>query len=802
MDSGNDKNDSMKALGTLDGDNILVRSSDKGLGMIGLTSNDNGKETLERINYWYAGENRGVENISVETGFGNDAVTVSSTLSSMTIDAGTGDDKINIGQLYKSGLPSVNALDSFNGSVIKTSEGLLDSGNTHALYVDGGAGKDLFEILHSNSALSLHGGLDGVTYNIRSFVDEKGTFIVNKGLISLAGKGNDYSKTTSYNDISGTTTLNYYATALNDDVVYSCESILSSCCELQTLGVDRFNLYGGEGTNHYYVMGSESVFRQILNIDMDVGENVINVGDDLTESQYRTQIEKLRKNRAKTLELITDGLEKVPVIKEGETFEYGIKLSQKPQGKVSVKISVPLTSDVEDRNKNSGILLVDEKGKYCSSIVKEFDSSNYNSLQKIKIVYAGDNYVDDNDVAFLLQDIESTSSADKVDFMMNIPILLLDESSGDINRLNSPKCDKLGFDVVNSSVVLCDRPEIDLTKLSLASLRFVNEAGEESYISTSKTSGSDYWYKAERNKIYIYSALTDELAPLTGRLDYVNMLKDGSYESAYYKHDDCFILNSSTFQLEYTRGSISTAGLQLVIGEDKYNLSESPSTTGYYVQVSGNQFVVYSGETGLPIEVTGFLHMNGDVAMRTAGRKMCASQFGGAYSKDVYQQGLSFTRVGDDRSYEVIGDVYWTSSDKNRIELGTLGAPRSTPQAAPVPHAVASSDVAEYSTEVIMEDGLPSFVSVGEGETVRIKIPASMSDSSSVSLMVNSEDGKSLPALTWSWDDTNKKRNSITEEMDLSYQVDISDAENEDDFIYVYLHAAKACQFVASALVG
>ena len=101
-----------------------------------------------------------------------------------------------------------------------------------------------------------------------------------------------------------------------------------------------------------------------------------------------------------------------------------------------------------------------------------------------------------------------------------------------------------------------------------------------------------------------------------------------------------------------------------------------------------------------------------------------------------------------------------------------------------------------------MEEGLPGFVSVGEGESIRIKIPASMQTSSSVALMVNSEDGKSLPALTWSWDDTNKKRNSVAGEIDLSYQVDISDAVNEDDFIYVYLHAAKACQFVASALVS
>ena len=796
MDSGNEANDSMKVLGTLDDDNILIRSSDMGLGMIGLMPEDNSKSAVERVNYWFTGEKRGVENISVETGFGNDTVTVSSTLSSMSIDAGVGDDKINIGQLYKSGAPSINELDSFKESLLRTSEGLLDSGNTHALFVDGGAGKDIFEILHTNSALSLHGGgLDGATYNIRSFIDETGGFIVNKGIVSLAGRGvRDPRLTKPFSDTKGATILNYYATTLNDDIIYACESMLTSCYEIQTLGIDFFNCYGGEGTNHYYMMGGESIFEQLFNINMDLGENILYVGDELTESQYRTQIEKLRKNRAKTIELITDGLNTIPIIREGESFEYGIKLSQKPQGTVSVKISVPLTSDVEMKNGNSGLLLVDENGNYCSSIVKEFDSSNYNTLQKIKIVYVGDQYTDDNDVAFLLQDIETTSSADKIDCMMNIPVLLSDESSGNLMSTNYPKCDKLGFDVVDSCIVLCDKPEIDLTKLSLASLRFVNESGKVCYISTSKTSDCDYWYKVERDKIYIYSALTDELVPITGRLDFVNMLKG----SMSYEQDECFLLNSSTFQFEYDC-STSPALMVLVVGEDVGYLS----TFGYYVENSGNQFVIYSGETGLPVEVTGFLY-----SYIYLGVKDVSLEFGGSLSERVYENGLSFTRVGDSRSYEVIGNARRIElADKDlHVKMGLQYSKlASTPQAAPIPPVtptVASSDAAEYSAEVVLEEGLPGFVSVGEGETVRIKIPASMSTSSNIALMVNSEDGKSLPALTWSWDDTNKKRNSITEEMDLSYQVNISDAVNEDDFIYVYLHAAKACQFVASALVS
>ena len=96
------------------------------------------------------------------------------------------------------------------------------------------------------------------------------------------------------------------------------------------------------------------------------------------------------------------------------------------------------------------------------------------------------------------------------------------------------------------------------------------------------------------------------------------------------------------------------------------------------------------------------------------------------------------------------------------------------PAAAPAAPVIASSDAAGISTEVVLEEGLPGFITVGEDETIRFKISAPKSTSPNVALMVNSEDGKSLPALTWSWDDSSKKRRSVEEDVDLSYQVNLS----------------------------
>ena len=164
---------------------------------------------------------------------------------------------------------------------------------------------------------------------------------------------------------------------------------------------------------------------------------------------------------------------------------------------------------------------------------------------------------------------------------------------------------------------------------------------------------------------------------------------------------------------------------------------------------------------------------------------------------------IRLREVGDDADETPVFSMPSLLLFGNEKSSSTAKPKSASPAAAPAALAITSRDAAESSTEVELVDGMPGFVAVGAGETVRIKIGASnIASASTVSLMVNSEDGKSLPSLTWSWDDVNKKRRSVEEDTDLAYQVNISDVASEDDFIYVYLHAAKACQFVASAFVG
>ena len=208
------------------------------------------------------------------------------------------------------------------------------------------------------------------------------------------------------------------------------------------------------------------------------------------------------------------------------------------------------------------------------------------------------------------------------------------------------------------------------------------------------------------------------------------------------------------------------------------------SSEGYFYRVDGNRIIICSNETGEPVNVTGTLVLPNEA-------------LGMYITSETYSK---YHTGGDD--YATYFRKTSTLSDAELPSALTLPGEKNT-AATPAPAAAPAAALTGFDSETELVDGLPDTISVGAGETVRIKIGASnVASASSVSLMVNSEDGNSLPALTWSWDDSSKKRRSVEEDVDLSYQVNLSDVASEDDFIYVYLHAAKACQFVASAFVG
>ena len=804
MVSGDDANDSLKVLGTLADDNLLVRASDKGLGMIGLLPNGADKASLERINYWKVANrnNSGIEYTSVETDFGNDSVSIDGTLSVMVVDSGSGKDVINVGQMYnskRSSAAGLNALDVFSDSTLATSEGYLSAGNQFSLTIKGGYGADIINVLHTGAPLSIEGNANttpGDECNVFTFKDEKSDSVVkNAGVISLL---NSFGR------------VNYYGSQAKDTIIYDNGNLLSSATEIESLSssAPKFDIYGGDGNDAVYILsgGSSVVYHGNNNDSVDIAEE-----DDSTK--YRSVIETLRKetsssnnidvveylrvdNTGRGGKIETKEMATIMDLQEGAIpVEYGVKLTKKPKGTVYVTLYAPMLSQNQKGVGDRDIFFVDAKGKNVRTIVLKFDSKNYDSVQYVKMVSVDDilqyNAQRLETVAY---DITSTSSEDKFNPYRNLTIYSRDSYIG------SAQGDTRPVWTMQAYVSDCDI-KYNKDSKSYEYTLFVDKPITENDITSI---GNKVWFEgvteAVRKTMRIVrcegGALVswrsaEKLEPTTEiHLSFINQYSYVDNQSVVVFHTD---INNSLTDIPFTLEGDTVK--HILMRKDLYESgSERDPACEWYFETQGNQLMFYSKATNEPIELTGTIGIT--------------DRFGAGLN--TIQPG-SNTKIGDSSRETRIGfnqDLYEQALDGLNSYLNANPAMlpgEKNAAAAPAPAAapvVASSGAADISTEVVLEEGLPDFVTVGAGETIRFKISAPKSANPSVALMVNSEDGKSLPALTWSWDDVNKKRKSVIEEVDLSYQVDISDAVSEDDFIYVYLHAAKACQFVASALVG
>ena len=728
MDSGNDTNDSMTVYGTLIDDNILIRSTDWGLGMIGLLPDGADKTALERVNYWRPHENGGVDFVSVESDDGDDLIAVDGTLTAMSIDSGSGDDVINIGQLYDFFIEQV--YDCFDHNTISVQQGKLSLGNQHSLYVNGGLGKNVYNVLHVNGALSIQGGSDRrdmALYNLFSFIGSDGSVVKNKGAVTLFGKdswgtgrpyfGFNYTTDNGYTmtledlirsqDFSGV--VNFYGTSSSDTFIYTDTALLSDAYEVLFYGAGYYNIdvRGGDKVYHAYN-------------DMDATEN------STTQNNFNSLVKNLKAKNANNIEVLFtrdySADESYPggtnsdiknadyvrmlEVEEGTTARFGIKLSKKPQGTVTVRITVPEISEESWNRGERGVMIKDGENKVKTKILT-FNSSNYKQLKYIEFEVEQDSVLMDCNFSSLMIDVTSTSQQDLVE-SSSLPFYQKKSLEKDMN---------------------------DFVETTL---------NDECYVQLK--------YNAEGMSQSDIDALCFELQTSKGR----------------------YLLTAQRREFE----------------------------EGYFFKLAGSRIYICDNQTGLPSAQTGtmcLLSGSFNMVYSMNYRISHDPDVGALYTRFGRSRVTSFTQEKLDKIGPAIPVAYpetlMFSGEKRR------NAPPA-PAAAPAAPVIASSDAAGISTEVVLEEGLPGFITVGEDETIRFKISAPKFTSPNVALMVNSEDGKSLPALTWSWDDSSKKRRSVEEDVDLSYQVNLSDVASEDDFIYVYLHAAKACQFVASAFVS
>ena len=444
LESGDDAADSMVVNGTIWNDDILVRASDDGLGLIALlpnedtTKNDDNsnKNRIERINYWQGTqENGGVERVSINTGAGNDKIAVDSSLSTLDVDAGAGNDTITIGQLYKSKRVSgentkILSLDGFDGKTTETTEGYLSDGANFASSFNGGDGNDVFNMLHTSAAISLIGGAGNDNFNVGSYSVEKNgkiSSLKNAPVSVMGGAGDD--------------TMTVNGTEEDDKFVYTNGTVYAPNLDIQSVGIENQNANGGNGDDEFYVLDTPkgSVYQlngnngndSFYNGGTQVDENTPNVIDLKPANQTDQNQENIN-----VIFVGPDNKESrslAGTISENDgTFEYGIKLSKAPKAgeTVCVTIFAPVVSEENHQRGDKGILFADGEN-YTSFVTLTFDSSDYSTVKKVQLKAFADK-LSEGDAYFALLhkvQIEGNTVTSKVNDCKNVLVFMDDKNS-------------------------------------------------------------------------------------------------------------------------------------------------------------------------------------------------------------------------------------------------------------------------------------------------------------------------------------------------------------------------------------
>ena len=443
MESGDDAEDSMTVNATTKDDNILIRASDTNAGLIALLPDADKKTQLERINFWKVDgrELSGLENVSVNGLAGDDTIAVDGTLSTLSIDAGAGDDTINIGQLFASERnagANVIVTDVFENSTIETTQGYLSEGPTHATSVMGGAGNDIFNVLHSTAPVSLSGGIGDDAFNVASYtgVDaNKKTYPVENGPVTIIGG-------------AGTDTTSINGTEADDTFVFADGTVYSSNVDVQSVGIENYNVNGGAGDDSFYVLDTKD--GSVINIHGNDGndsfynggaqvadgvENVIVIREESDDSSATAE----EGIDIQFVDANGDELEDQSfTLKENGTavFGYGIKLSKEPAVGETVKVTifVPRVSDENYQRGDKGIYFVVTENNvdhYVTSITLEFNKDNYSTPQNVKLIAFKDDLREGDDYFALLHNVVVSGTAtekSKVNACRNM-MVFLDESS-------------------------------------------------------------------------------------------------------------------------------------------------------------------------------------------------------------------------------------------------------------------------------------------------------------------------------------------------------------------------------------
>jgi hypothetical protein len=547
FDSGSTFGDELAIEGTIANDDVLIRASDAGLGLVALLPVEGSdKSKLERVNFWKTEDrDEGVDIVSVDTGAGADRITLDGTLSAIAIDSGAGDDEIFVGQQFdterSAAGANVQAEDQF--STEATMGGHLSAGVKHATSITAGSGDDTVTVLHTSAPLALSGKSGDDTFNIHLFVDDDNNPIMNGPVTVIGGTGEDL--------------LNVVGSEGDDTFVYTSEGVSASGVAIQSISIESDHIYGGKGDDSFYLLssrenqhvymeggdGNDSFYNggvqtdehyiQVENRDYRGHNGIIEHTISSTSSAYASGpadsigVNIIDNDSCPVEVLFTDAMGHITeprlTLAEGGAYaEYYVRLSRAlAQGEtVTVTVFAPTVTRNDRLRGDAGVVFVNESGaEIGNSVTFTFTAGmGLGSNAHVRVKAKSDSLREGDDHAALLHKVEySGGDGFEVGPVRNVLAFVDDRTISVDTTRPFVVVDEFGVGTCSSSIELDNDSSVRLA-YELANDTSVFNLTVENQVFTihseaSRQNGEKYCYRAFGNQLVICCVDGDNVTP-------------------------------------------------------------------------------------------------------------------------------------------------------------------------------------------------------------------------------------------------------------------------------------------------
>lgn len=622
FDSGNTMGDALIINGTKFEDKILIRASKNDLGFVALIPDNNSNnsvknENIERVNF-----SKNIDYVQVDAGDGDDSINIDGTVTDMVVNGGAGDDSFQVGQLYNSERIASSTTHITNDDAfetVHTTDGYVSNGVNlgTSLTLNGDEDKDSFNIYHSVGDLNMFGGANDDTFNINGFTYDPSTpksGTVENGAIGIdGGAGNDI--------------MIMNGTRGDDHFVVNKEGLVSDIAAVDAVGVEKTEVNAGDGDDTYYVLSSTE--ENAVELNGGFGNDTISVGGLEKGLDFKTTsvegddkfitftLDKEKNSDVNATSVVSDKFTVVQTneraiclkssttkclitsvdMKEASNQEILVEYAGKQltaDESIEVTISLPRVSKNSLQSGNRGVVVASPSVKsgydeYKNTYSIVLDSSTPQG--KFKVLALKD---------VLQEGLVTTGLIIKAVLKNSLTgsETVLKQTSLTVNVL--PNTSSYGLDKLIAKTDVYDidndTTEIDLgNSMTPASVFVENRLGQ---LEENKD------YKISDNKLIFESSFKSELSK-------------GKWKKLYVHYrTDSMDFNGSSFNLAYSEidGALTVELDSNVIPDDV------SSATNYYYKKSGSTITFYSKDTQRQVSVSGILTVTGKAVAPASGK--------------------------------------------------------------------------------------------------------------------------------------------------------------------------------------